>query len=438
MRYVMTAASAMTFVLLAVAPQRAEAIQFTSNLLMHFDAANVQTSGSSVTRWYNQGTAGATLDALQTAVAPTLVNGALNGMPVVRFNSAVDNTLRTGALGSDVAQPLTIIHVGLKTTATGAPFFYDGRVDLKRAAFYNETATVTSIYGGTGAVSASPAPLNSFDAWTGVFNGTQSFINRNGGTFGGPASIGTNPIDGMTIGARFNAANRMNGDIAEIAVFTGLLNAAQMKIASNHYSAKYQLPVATNLYNGDNNGAGGYDFNVFGIGNSGAITGFAAGTVTTGTEGDGLILTANSSLDINDFVLAGNQDQANGLTTDDVPNDYIRWERVWNIDQTGSVNVELKFDSIAAGLGALEPGRSYELLYSSTDPYNFSVLSTNDIVVGNTVSFSLLGAQLADGFYTLSVSPPAPEPSTTLLVGLGLCGFAALRRRQRIQKYADQ
>jgi len=151
------------------------AVPIGGNLLVRYDASVVTTTGSSVTNWQNLGSAGATLDAAPLATSPTLVSGAQNGQPVVRFTTgpagATDNTMQTGPLGSDVSQAITILHVGLVTQdfdgdLSQQPFYYDGRVNNKRAAFFHSSGTQTSLFAGNTQSGGGAVPIDTYNTWT--------------------------------------------------------------------------------------------------------------------------------------------------------------------------------------------------------------------------------------------------------------------------------
>ena len=176
---------------------------------------------------------------------------------------------------------------------------------------------------------------------------------------------------------------------------------------------------ANDHYAGDTALKGDYDRNVFGIGRE------SDGSLSATPFVDGLSLTAlNSSLDVGDYLLAGNKVETNSFTSADLPaGTGGRWSRVWYLDKTNSVDARLTFDFSEGGL-AFPTGATFRLLYSPTNSFAFADLGLNPTVLGDQISFDLLNANLLNGYYTLE---EVPEPSLILLLGLG--GLISWRRR---------
>lgn len=228
---------------------------------------------------------------------------------------------------------------------------------------------------------------------------------------------------GIIVGAKLtNKGENLDGDVAEIAVYSHNLNAAERILLDNSLAAKWDINLSGNdFYAGDTGANGDYDRDVIGIGQS-------AGAQLTSSAGSGLqIAEANSTLDSDgEFVLAGHKVAINRLVGDDAPfPGWVRWLRVWYLDSTGGVDVDLTFDSSEGGVPFA--GQHAYLLYSATNAFNFSILDLSPTIVGDEVTFTVPDITLSNGYYTLGI---APEPTTLTLLALG-GGLAALRRRRR-------
>jgi hypothetical protein len=207
------------------------------------------------------------------------------------------------------------------------------------------------------------------------------------------------------------------GAIAEVVVFTTNLNAVERQLVENYLSAKHMTNALTagDHYAGDTAVNGDYDHDVFGIGRVDADNEVTeAGTAGLGFEENG------TTLDNGDWLLAGHRVSVNWRSTEDLPAGIAqRWKRVWYIDKTGSLDVDMVFDYSDAGLSAPAGGTDFELLYSaSEDPYSFTKKSIAESVAGDTVTFTVNDADLADGYYTLGSDEPAPTaPAITPVTG---------------------
>lgn len=267
-----------------------------------------------------------------------------------------------------------------------------------------------------------------------LFDGTNAsqrlLVNGSGVTLTGGTDVGN-----TVVSAQLNIGNRSTsptigfiGGIAELMAYDSALGSAQVNIVNNYLSAKYATPlsVALNFYDGDSNANGDYDFDVFGIGRE------ADGAVTSGTYGTGLTLAeANSSLSNGDYLLAGRTLTApNGLVSTDLAgtDSQQRLGRVWALDKTGTLDATITFNLADLGV-SLPGGENFSLLYRNGISGNFTDLGLLETVAGTNVSFTVLNASLLDGFYTLGITPPAPEPNSMLLM-LGVLGCSAVRRKK--------
>lgn len=85
--------------------------------------------------------------------------------------------------------------------------------------------------------------------------------------------------------------------------------------------------------------------------------------------------------------------------------DMARWNRIWYLDKTGTVDASLTFDFSDAGLGA--PAKTaYALLFSTDKTFSSFSRLANVSKSGDQVSFNLTDAQLKVGYYTIG-APPA-------------------------------
>ena len=257
----------------------------------------------------------------------------------------------------------------------------------------------------------------------------------NSGVLGG-SPTGTN----YQIAGNFGApARSYAGDIAEVALFNRQVNLAEVAIIENYLSAKYNVAISNNLYDGDNPGTD-FDRDVFGVGRVDA----GNQALNSGSAGFGIeVIGGGSPADLNDgeFILAGHNQATAGIL--DLTSGIIegeRWTRIWNVDTNGAeADATLGFSFDDAGLGSsFNSGDSFQLLYSQDmDFSSFEVLSREfDLETGNVITFALDAAQFQDGFYTLGINfAQVPEPGTG---GLAACGVMALvyRRRRRNRKHA--
>ncbi|MFH1265853.1 MAG: PEP-CTERM sorting domain-containing protein, partial [Planctomycetota bacterium] len=121
-----------------------------------------------------------------------------------------------------------------------------------------------------------------------------------------------------------------------------------------------------------------------------------------------------ASLDPGEFVLAGHGSPAANP-----------WEQTWYVDVTGSVAADLTFD-VSGGFSG-PTADMFRLLYNATDPLALSNLAISPLVNGGQVAFALAESQLLSGYYALYV---VPEPSTSVLLALGILAMGGLGRRR--------
>ena len=259
------------------------------------------------------------------------------------------------------------------------------------------------------------------------------------GTFGTTDGHANTTFDLNQIGARASLSEPINGNIGEVVIYNRVLNSAERIITENHLNSKFDLdnngasPIAADRYAGDLSTNGDYDFQAFGIGQ---VDG--SNSLSTGSSA-GLQISATSGLGDGDFYMAGHKTLANNSSVTDLPSDLTwRMERVWYLDKTdvnNSANLDLTFNLNEAGV--ISPGlKDFFLLYSATNAFEssespFTTIGLPSMLMGDEVTFSLGAGALADGYYTLGFAQaPIPEPSTWIMLVVGLAGLIRQRSRK--------
>ncbi|EKE70900.1 LamG domain-containing protein [Oceanibaculum indicum] len=224
------------------------------NPYLWYDAADTATItlSTGVSQWTDKGSRG--LDAAQATAAaqPAYVTGALNGLPVLRFDGG-DDWLFTG-INSDfgMANSHTWLSVAELSSATPA-YPMIATINVLEHRTVNQTGRPSFVTGNSGAGEIAAAPngttrslLNdpgvtvmSHDALaTGAWSIWQDGSLRDSGTPGAPTFSGSPPFN---IGARAGGSFFWPGDIAEIVVVLDLLSTDDRQKLEGYAAWKWGL-----------------------------------------------------------------------------------------------------------------------------------------------------------------------------------------------------
>lgn len=393
----------------------------SSNLELWLDANQVNDiiDGNNITTWSDR--SGNGHDAAQSNVnlKPNWEDNQVNGMPAIRFDGNSERI--SGQLSSAADAPLTVISVAYFNQVNQAADDNDYVFSLGSVASQNnsinqarrrgnDVGNEDKFYSFDGAVSRF-GPTITGQSWTilsSTHNSSSSFHSL---FFDGTSQV----VDDYTAAATTDGEYRigdyrasatseflLEGHVAEVMVFTELLNTAEFNILHSYLGAKYNLAIANDQYAGDSNGNGDQDLDVAGVGTE------ADGSHTSSTAG-GITVSQNSNFGTGDYLLFGHQTETNAINTADAndagANLEARWERVWYFDVTdggATATINLEFDFGDTGLGGMATGTSsnYKILYRASNSGNWTILSSASSSSGDQVSFSGISIS-ADGYYTL-------------------------------------
>ncbi len=357
-----------------------------------------------------------------SVVAPEFIPDLINGFPAVQFQSASQEYLN-GLLNATPSAPLTIIAVAnfsnLQPNGTGQYIIGLGggsndQVSISRQA--GDAALPYAYYSFEGPFtlptrSVGPTLIN--DEWYGFMasynislpyhslylnNVNQSIVND----FTAPPTWGNANFD-IGRNASGAATTYLDGNIAEIIIFNGLLNIVERNILFNYLSAKYAITIDNDLYNYDDT-PDNFDLEVVGIGSENSSI------QNTAVSGGLTITTVDAFGGATDpvYVLWGHRNNTNTVNTFDVEESSgqldARWSRTWGVDVnslSGLVTVDLSFDFQNVGIGGTPSNASnYYLIRSLAAGLGWELVSTASSIVGNAVNFEAV--TLSDGIYTLA------------------------------------
>jgi len=218
------------------------------------DAISGLGTGGTVTTWPDESGNGNSATAPNSSQAPVYVAGAINGLPVVRFNAADSTYL---AFNRPVQDDFTILCVFRSTQGFGrGGNYYDG------AGLVNgEVSGVTDDFGTSlntnGVVLAGTGNPDTTVASAAGFNDGLPHImtfkrTRRTGTFwlyldgipAGTATAGTQSLTAprqLVLGAQQTLIHFLNGDMAEVKIFNTALSDASRMAEENELKCKYGL-----------------------------------------------------------------------------------------------------------------------------------------------------------------------------------------------------
>ncbi|NJN53341.1 MAG: LamG domain-containing protein, partial [Anaerolineae bacterium] len=245
---------------------------------------------------------------------PIYTTSALNGQPILQFDGGDDvlnlpnSTVPTGnspysvfaLVNADVLAARGFLGSGnYGTTNQANAFRFGGGGEVINYWWGNDIVTP----GGSVAAGTNYVLSFIYDATVGReiwINGTSSATNGSIGRNGGAA----NNTVGKTVGGEF-----WDGNIVETILYATPLNATTQVLVENYLSAKYNIAVANDVYDGDTPGNGDFDLDVAGIGQLG-------GNQHTQAYSVGMVVRNRSFLqDDGDWLLFGHHTAVNSNTT---------------------------------------------------------------------------------------------------------------------------
>ena len=205
-----------------------------------FDASDESTitdTGGAVDTWADKSGNGYDVTQATAANKPTTGTRTMNGLNVLDFDGSSDYL--QGAFGVTLSQPNTIFAVFHNDAASPADYIYDGDDGTNRHAFYLSSNKYNLFAGDNpngGTIDTDPHISRA------VFNRADSSLFIDGSSVC-TGSVGTQSMDGITVGARNNGANFLDGAIAEIAVFDGALTAQQIADTETYLANKWGISI---------------------------------------------------------------------------------------------------------------------------------------------------------------------------------------------------
>ncbi len=331
----------------------------TSSLEYWIDANNGVTGSSPITAWTDLSGNSVTNTVNGN---PALTTSSLNGQSVVTFDGTGD-FIQTNLDINDGTHPeLSIISVYVPASTTGA-----GSIWGESDGNYDRALTSGGGVGGCDyAVTSGTACLDDLSLFPNSASVITSVIFDEDAASG--SEVYTNGNSVITFTSNHSAAGNSNnmqigdvggglslpytGDIAEVMVFSALVNDAKRIIIENYLDAKYHNDAApafsNDVYTMDNSANGDYDFEVAGIGQA------ADGSNHKDARGPGMLRMWNpNDLDNGEFLMWGHDNTSiNATTTVDVDGTIIqeRLTRVWGISEisgdVGTVSLSFDFSSV--------------------------------------------------------------------------------------------
>lgn len=165
------------------------------------------------------------------------------GCPVLSFDGG--DWVR-GAFGTTLTQPTTIYSVWESTGTTGA--VYDGDGAGNRNLLFLRLTNAEIRPGAESQVICGTFVQDTVYASCVIYNGASSagYTKSNFATAEATGNMGSQVLDGMTVGAFYDDSNRLTGYVGEVILFAGAHDASARKLVGDYLTARYTgLTVTT-------------------------------------------------------------------------------------------------------------------------------------------------------------------------------------------------
>lgn len=387
----------------------------------------------------------------------------INFNPIVEFDGTNDDMQdANGILGGSSYTDLNVYFVARTNTVQNSMIFQESttsdrisaHVPWSDAVYYwdaGNTLSTQRISGAWGGTAGEPYLWsNLFSTTSGqTISSTRQSFSRDGLTVAsdntGSSFTGNN--GSFNIGSNSGTSTWMHADIAEFIAYTGSISAAQHNQIESYLSLKYGATLSNSGggTDGDYVSSSGstiwdasanstYHNDVFGLSrddNSGLDQ-----RVSASKNSDGVLILANdndftnannngsrTSLDNSEFAIVGNNNGAASWTTTGAPSGFELLNRVWKIEETGTIGtIYFQFDvgDSDFDLPALRSGTNYYLVAdtdgdaSLADETPFALTNSSGNLWTSSLDFS-------DGAIFTLVSETVGTPggiSATLMVWL--------------------
>lgn len=220
---------------------------FGSELFAWYKAdTGVTNSGASSMGWADQSGNGYNLSKQSSSYYPSLVTSVQNGLSVVEFTgtSADRMYLSTGALGTTLAQPLTIFWSGCWTSSYSVYDMPLGGWSGNDPGFYRKSANSVEAQTSTGGAQATSASItpNTWHEWAGVFNGSSTLLQCDGSTVA-TGNSGTYGLTGIELGGYGSAgSNPCQCNIGEVVIASVAASSLQLSQMHGYLSGRWGTP----------------------------------------------------------------------------------------------------------------------------------------------------------------------------------------------------
>jgi hypothetical protein len=399
----------------------------TSNLRLWVKAdAGTNLSGNQLTNWTDLSGSSNTATAVASNNRPTRIPEALNGYPVMRFDGTNDY-LEAGTTTSLNMTQWSFLVVGKINNNKNYNYWFGKGNDVTENYEFLSYAdpfmhVPINFTDGTRGWLNTPttSSVNNYAIWQYDYSTAGRNIYLNGTSVASDAVSKTPQTNNlvMWIGNERSTTGRfLDGDIAELIMFNTRQNDIQRTILQNYLSSKYNIPLTSpDVYAGDNNANGNYDYGVAGIGRS---AGGNSHTSFSPSASNGLGMTYVSGFDNGDFVMVGhNLNTPNDQQFSDVAGmtgvAKARWRRVWYFDVTNtSTNIvaNLSFDMSDGDVPTTVPAipSNYVLLYRAGQTGTWTEVATATNISADAVNFN--NQTLAnDVYYTIGTRNHSSSP----------------------------
>lgn len=205
----------------------------------------ITLNGSTVSAWSDasgSGDANRTLTQATGANQPTFnaSNAAYNNKPTVTFGAGVNQSLASGTFSASLTQPFTAFVVGNAKDTTTNYWYFSGTTN--RVEILQFTANGAAIFAGN-AFQSSFVQTASPSFMCGIFNGASSSLAVNARTAAVTGNAGASAEPDLIMGNVQGLGSPLQGPIAEIALYTGVLSAGNIDKFATYVTATYGIAV---------------------------------------------------------------------------------------------------------------------------------------------------------------------------------------------------